>query len=327
VAGLNDPAQVVRLRGTSVEVSRFGLGTAFIGTAAAPAEQDRAIAAVTAALRSGVRYYDTAPLYGLGHAERLLGRALAGQPREAFTVLTKVGRPVRPGPDGQPASVFDFSEAAALRSLEESLGRLGLDRADIVLVHDPDDYYDEAMSGAYPALRKLRSDGVVGAIGAGVNHAWLAAKVVRDANPDCVLVAGRYTLLDQRALDELLPLCAKRGVAVLIGGVFNSGILASPVDGACFDYAPASQKMLERARRIEEVCSRHRVPLKAAALQFPLGHPAVSSVVSGCRSPAEVEENLRMLRLEIPAGLWDDLRAEGFLHAEAPTPDRRAAGI
>ena len=192
---------------------------------------------------------------------------------------------------------------------------------DIALVHDPDDHYEEALAGAFTALQGLRSEGVVRAIGVGVNHAWLAARLVRDADPDCVLVAGRYTLLDQRALDELLPLCQERGVALIVGGVFNSGILADPVERAFFDSAPASREVITRARRLAEACARHEVPLKAAALRFPLGHPTVAAVLSGCRSVAEVEENLVLLRRRVPRGLWADLRAKGLVRDDAPWPD------
>lgn len=319
----SDPVHGVRLGASPVTVSRFGLGTAFIGKAAAEGRTDEAQATVLAALGAGVRYLDTAPLYGLGEAERVLGQALAGRPRSSFTISTKVGRHPATDRGGKPVAVFDFSAAATQRSLEQSLARLQLDRVDIVLVHDPDDHYDEALTGAYSVLHRLRSEGVVGAIGTGVNHAALAARVIRDADPDCVLVAGRYTLLNQQALEELLPLCAERGVAVLAGGAFNGGILAAPGPGATYDYVPAAPEVLQRARRLEQVCERHGVPLRAAALQFPLGHPAVASVVCGCQRPAEVEDTLDMFRIPVPASFWKELVAEGLLRADVPLPATR----
>ena len=315
-----DPLQAVRLGGSAVNVGRFGLGTAFVGIAAAQGRADEALDAIRAALRAGVRYFDTAPLYGLGHAERLLGQALAGQTRGSFTVSTKVGRHPATDAGGKQVSVFDFSAAATMRSLEQSLARLQLDRVDIVLVHDPDDHYHEALTGAYPVLQRLRSEGVVGAIGVGVNDASLAARVIRDADPDCVLVAGRYTLLDQRAADEVLPLCAERGVAVLAGGVFNGGILAAPRPGAWYDYVPAPLEVLRRARRLQRLCARHGVPLRAAALQFPLGHRAVASVVCGCQRPEEVEDTLDMFKVPVPSEFWQDLISEGLLSAADPLP-------
>lgn len=283
------------------------------------------------AWQRGVRFFDTAPLYGHGLAERRLGRALAGRARDDFVLATKVGRLLRKDAPSDPRQpfwkgvppvnpVFDFSYDGVLRSVEESLERLGLDRVDILHVHDPDEHCDEALAGAYPALDRLRSEGAIGAVGAGMNQVELLLRFAREADFDCFLVAGRYTLLDQTALPELLPLCQERGLAVIAGGVYNSGILADPSPGARFDYALAPGPVLERAQRLQAVCAHHGVPLPAAAIQFPLAHPAVASVLVGARSAAELEESLRFLSLAIPADLWAELRSQGLLPEGAPVP-------
>jgi len=304
----------VALGRRGLEATRLGLGTAPLGGLYEPVADEDAEAVVRRALELGVRLFDTAPLYGSGLAEERLGRVLRERPRDDVVLSTKVGRLLRPGLppeavfEGAPplGPVFDFGYDATLRSLEESLERLGLDRVDVALIHDPDDHYAEAMDGAYPALERLRSEGVVGAIGVGMNQSELLCRFARDGDFDCFLLAGRYTLLDRSGADELLPLCLERGIAVLAGGVFNSGVLAS---GATYDYAPAPPEVLERVARLREACSRYEVPLEAAALQFPLGHPAVACVLAGCRSPEELEQDLRLLELELPAGLWDALGA------------------
>lgn len=285
---------------------------------------------VEGALELGLRLFDTAPLYGFGLAERRVGRVLRAAAREDYVLSTKVGRLLRPDAEPDPAQpyrgapavnpVFDFGYEATLRSFDESLQRLGLDRVDIVHVHDPDQHYEAALSGAYRALDRLRSEGVIGAVGAGMNQAEMLARFAREAEFDCFLVAGRYTLLDQVALAELLPVCQERGIAVIAGGVFNSGILANPGPGAMFDYAPAPPDLIGRAGRIGEVCARWGVPLKAAAVQFPLGHPAVASVLVGCRSVEELDEDVRMFAHPVPPGLWDELKHDGLLAAGAPVP-------
>jgi D-threo-aldose 1-dehydrogenase len=198
---------------------------------------------------------------------------------------------------------------------------LGLDRIDILHIHDPDNHYDEAISGAYRALDRLRADGAIGAVSAGMNQAEMLTRFAGEGDFDCFLLAGRYTLLDQIALKDLLPECIKRGIAIIAGGVYNSGILADPKPGAHYNYQTAPAELLERARRIRDVCARHDVPLKAAAVQFPLGHPAVACVVIGCRNAAQLDESLEMFALEIPPKLWRDLKAERLLPAEAPTPE------
>jgi D-threo-aldose 1-dehydrogenase len=215
-------------------------------------------------------------------------------------------RPRSAGCCGAPPfeAYFDFSYDAALRSLDESLGRLGLDRVDIALIHDPDDHYDEALAGAYRALARLRDEGVVRAIGVGMNQTGLLCRFAREADPDCFLVAGRYTLLDRSAADELLPLCEERRIAVIAGGVFNSGVLA---DGDTYDYSPAPPAVLERATELRAICARRDVPLTAAAVQFPSRHPAVACVLVGCRSAQEVEADARLFDLELPESLWQEL--------------------
>jgi D-threo-aldose 1-dehydrogenase len=275
--------------------------------------EDEARATIDRAWEAGVRFFDTAPLYGSGLSERRLGAALRGRPRDEYVLSTKVGRLLAPGepsplfPGAPPAAaVFDFSADGVRRSLAESLERLGLDRVDIVLIHDPDDHLGQALAEAYPALEELRSQGVVRRIGVGMNQWQALARFVRETDVDCVLVAGRYTLLDRSAIDELLPLCEARGCGVFAGGVFNSGLLAG---GATFDYQPASRERVARARELAATCERWGVPLKAAALQFPLRHPAVESVLVGCRTAAEVDEDLALLDVPIPAALWADLGA------------------
>jgi D-threo-aldose 1-dehydrogenase len=243
-------------------------------------------------------------LYGSGLAERRLGAVLTTKPRDAFAVSTKVGRLLEPEAPAWEGSYFDFSYDGAMRSLESSLDRLGLDRVDVALVHDPDDHYEEALDGAFRALAGLRDEGVVRAIGAGMNQTRMLARFAREADPDCFLVAGRYTVLDRDAADELLPLCVERGIAVIAGGVFNSGILAG---GTTFDYEAASPEVVARVEGLRGTCTRHGVPLPAVAVQFPLRHPAVTCALVGCRTPAEVAEDVRLADLELPAALWDEL--------------------
>jgi D-threo-aldose 1-dehydrogenase len=291
------------------ELGRLGLGTAPLGGLYEAVDEETAHAVVDGAWELGVRTFDTAPYYGSGLAEQRLGAALCDRPRNDFVVSTKVGRLLRPGPSawhGAPAleAYFDFSYDAALRSLEESLGRLGLDRVDVALVHDPDDHYDEALAGAYRALARLRDEGVVRAVGVGMNRSELLRRFAREADLDCFLLAGRYTLLDRSGADELLPLCAERGIAVIAGGVFNSGVLAG---GDTYDYESASSDVLGRVDRLRKACAEWDVPLPAAALQFPLRHPAVTTIVVGCRTPEEVAEDVRLLEQELPAGLWQEL--------------------
>jgi D-threo-aldose 1-dehydrogenase len=338
-----DHAERVPLGRTELEVTRLGFGGASIGGLFRYVEDDDAIATVRHAWDLGVRYFDTAPLYGYGASERRIGRALADQPRDGFVLSTKVGRLVRDvaaiAPDADvdrqlrggredayyvvPSElrmVFDYSGDGVRRSIEESLERLGLDQIDIALIHDPDDHWAEAIDGAWPALERLRADGVIRAVGAGMNQSAMLTRFVRETSMDAVLVAGRYTLLDQGALRDLLPACLERGVSVLVGGVMNSGVLVDPRPGARFDYAPAPADVIERARRIGEVCSRHDVSLRAAAMQFPMAHPAVASLVAGVRSVDHLDEYPALLAQPIPTDLWAELRHEGLIVAGAPVP-------
>jgi D-threo-aldose 1-dehydrogenase len=293
-------------------------GAAPIAGLYAPVSEETAAGTLAAAWAAGIRAFDTAPHYGVGVSERRLGAFLAGQPRDEFTVCTKVGRLLVPaagdvqGEEGfygiPPLTrVRDYSRDGVRRSLEESLDRLGLDRVDIVLIHDPDDFMEQAAGEAYPALASLRDQGVVRAIGAGMNSASALAWLAERCDLDCVLAAGRYTLLDQSAAEALFPLCQRRGVAVLAAGVFNSGILAGPDDGGTYDYAPAPPAVVARARRMRDACARHGVPLPAAALQFTLRHPAVTAAVVGARSAEEITEDVSYLSIPVQDVLWAEL--------------------
>ena len=339
-----EPLETAEIGSTGLRVTGVGLGGAALGGLYSDVPEEKAIDTVVRALDLGVSYLDTAPQYGHGKSERFLGRALAGVERTRYTISTEVGRVLVPVSQPREGSafanlpplepVFNYSKGGVLRSLEESLERLGLERVDIALIHDPDEgesvvrvtfgepvHYRQALDEAWPTLEQLRSRGAVKAIGAGMNQWQALASFVRDTDLDCVLLAGRYTLLDQSALAELLPLCERRGVSVILGGPYNSGILASDLSPeATYFYSKVPPDVLERARSIKAVCDRHGVPLKAAALQFVLSHPAVVATIPGARSPAEVEENLEMARVSIPRDLWDELRAEGHIPEQAPTP-------
>ncbi len=302
-------------------------GGAPIGGLYAPVSAEVAAGTLAAAWAAGIRAFDTAPHYGSGLSERRIGEFLAGRPRAEFTVSTKVGRLlVAADGDTQGVEGFygappltrvrDYSRDGALRSLEESLRRLGLDRVDIALIHDPDDFLAEAADGAYRALAELRAQGTVRAIGAGMNSAAALAWLVERCDVDCVLMAGRYTLLDDSAAATLFPLCLRRGVTVLAGGVFNSGILAGAGDGGTYDYAPAPPAVAARALRMRDACARHGVPLAAAALQFTLAHPAVTAAVVGARSPEEITSDVSYLSTHIPDALRADLEALSHDHED-----------
>lgn len=322
------------LGSTGVRVTELSFGAAGIGNLYRPITDEAAFATVDAAWDVGIRTFDTAPHYGLGLSERRLGAALRDRPRDSYTVSTKVGRLLEPNPQAGRGDdlahgfavpdthrrVWDFSADGVLRSLEASLERLGLDRVDVALLHDPDDHADQALREAYPALERLRDEGVIGAIGVGMNQCALPTRFLRETGIDVVLLAGRYTLLEQEGLAELLPEAAARGRSVIIGGVFNSGLLIAPEPGAMYDYAPAPQPVLDRALRLKAVAERHGVPLRSAALHFPHGHPAVVSVLTGARFPEEVRDTVEQLRHPVPAALWDELRAEALLAPDTPTP-------
>ena len=334
-----DPLEMVEIGTTGVHVTRVGMGCATIGGAATGGEKTgvqhhEGVQVARHALDVGVRYFDTAPLYGYGRSESRLGDVLSTAPRQQFAISTKVCRVLHPQAadqdadlDGIPAPDFDYSRDSVLRSLEQSLQRLGLDRVDIALIHDPDDHYREAMEGAFPTLAELRSQGVVKAIGAGMNQWEMLARFAPEADFDCFLMAGRYTLLDQTGL-ELLSLCEEKGIGVILGGPYNSGILASDLDPKVTHWMltqrgkreVAASEIVQRAIRIRSVCQRYGVPLKAATLQFGLGHSAVVSIVPGPKSVAEVDENLAMAGFPIPPELWEELRHEGFIPLDSPVP-------
>jgi D-threo-aldose 1-dehydrogenase len=313
-----------KLGRSQVPVTELSFGGAAIGNLFTPVDDEAARAAVDAAWAGGIRTFDTAPHYGLGLSERRLGKALAHKPRSEYVISTKVGRLLEPiaAPQGTdregfavPAHsrrIFDFSADGVRRSIEASLARLGLDRVDIALIHDPDDHGEQALREAYPALEKLRAERCLRAIGVGMNQAPMLTRFVTDTDIDVVLVAGRYTLLDQSAALALLPAALDRGVSVIAGGVFNSGLLAAPAAGATYDYRAAPDRLIAEARELAAVCDRFGVPLRAAAARFPLRHPAVASVLIGARSAAEITDAIRLRGTDIPAALWtalDDRRA------------------
>jgi D-threo-aldose 1-dehydrogenase len=323
-----------RLRAETPPLTELSLGCAQLGNLHHAMDDDTAGATVDAAWDEGVRYFDTAPHYGLGLSERRLGAALRTRPRSGYVLSTKVGRLLEPlaavrgqDTDGFAVAathrrVWDFSRDGVRRSLEESLQRLGLDRVDIVYLHDPDDHLEQVLAAGYPALEELRDEGVVAAIGAGMNRSPMLSELARNTDVDVLMLAGRYTLLEQGALDELLPVCERRGIGVVVAGVFNSGLLArrNPTEDATYDYVRAPAEVLDRARRIADVCERHGTTLPEAAIAFPLGHSAVVSVCVGARSPEQVRRNARLLGAEIPRELWDELSEERLLDPGAPVP-------
>lgn len=314
-----------RLGRSAVDVTELSFGGAAIGNLFTAVSDEAAAATVAAAWAGGIRTFDTAPHYGLGLSERRLGAALRQYPRDQYVISTKVGRllmpAARPHDDDTegfavPAAfrrVRDYSADGVRRSLEASLARLGLDRVDIALIHDPDDDGEQAFGEAYPALEELRAQGCIGAIGAGMNQTAMLTRFVIDTDVDVVLIAGRLTLLDQSAERDLLPAAQERGVSVLAGGVFNSGVLAVPESSSTYDYQAAPGGLLARAWRLEAVCAQFGVPLRAAAARFPMCHPAVASVLVGARSAAEICDAIALWQAEIPAALWAALRAEAHL--------------
>lgn len=320
--------------GTGVELTELGFGAAVVGNLYRETSDEEATAAVDAAWDAGIRYFDTAPHYGLGLSERRLGRALASRPREDVVVSSKVGRLLVPNedPQGQDTDGFavpddlrrerDYSRDGVLRSIEATLQRTGLDRLDVVYVHDPDEHWQQAADEAMPALADLRDQGVVRAVGAGMNQSAMLTRFLRETAADVVMLAGRYTLLEQDALDDVLPAAAELGKAVVAVGVFNSGILSRPRPpaDATYDYAQAPAELLERAGRIADVCERHGTTLPAAAVAFPLAHPAVVDVTLGMRTADQVRRNAGLLADPPPAALWAELRDAGLLRADAPVP-------
>jgi D-threo-aldose 1-dehydrogenase len=308
----------VSLGRTGLRVSRVGLGTAPLASAFWGNTEPTAVATARRAVDAGVTFLDTAPFYGLGESESRLGAALSGR-REGLVIATKVGRLLEAGPVGELQARFDFSYDAVRASLDTSLERLGVDRVDVVHIHDPDDHIDEAVAGAHRALVELRDQGVIDAVSLGTNSVATAATFLDRCDLDCVLVAGRFTLLDQSAV-PVIRQCADRGIAYLAAGVFNSGVLARPAEGAWYDYAPAARPLVDRALDIERVCRRHGVTLRAAALHFVLAQPDVTVVIVGMAAPAEVDENVAVVEVTVPDDLWTDLVEQGLLVAPEGGP-------
>jgi D-threo-aldose 1-dehydrogenase len=327
-----NPLEKKQIGQTGLQVTRLGLGGAPLGGLFRDVAEAAATQTIQRALALGINFMDTAPLYGHGKSEFYFGKALEGVQRDSYVLSTKVGRVLAPEEPGKlerdefdnPAPfrpVFDFSYDGVMRSFESSLKRLNLERIDILHIHDPDNYYEPAIRQAYPALAKLRGQKLIRAVGAGMNQAEMLVRFAREGDFYCFLLAGRYTLIDHSGLEELLPLCVEKHIGIIIGGPYNSGVLATGArPGAKFNYADAPREVLERVRRVEEVCGRHSVPLRAAALQFPLAHPAVVSVIPGARSSAELEENYRLLSYSIPADFWAELKRRKLLPEEAPEP-------
>jgi D-threo-aldose 1-dehydrogenase len=327
---------------SGLEVTVLGFGGAPLGDIYEVLDDPTAIATVETAAHTGITLFDAAPLYGQGMAEHRFGTALRRRPAGSFVLSSKVGRLLTPAPEGRTKTtryvgglsfnvVHDYSYDGALRSHEHSLLRFGLPSIDILLIHDADAWshgpvegpkrYREAMDGAYRALERLRAEKAIKAIGIGVNDPVYAARFLREGDFDCMLLAGRYSLLEQPALREVLPLAAEKRVGVMLGGVFNSGILATgSVSGARYNYTPAPPEIMQRVRKIERVCGAHGVPLPTAAMHFSLGGPAVASLVLGAVTPDEVERNMAALSSKVPVALWADLKAEGLLETSAPTP-------
>jgi D-threo-aldose 1-dehydrogenase len=331
---------------TKLDVTELGLGGAPMGGFRATIPDAEAAALIDAAYAEGVRYFDTSPFYGYGRSELRMGATLREKPRNEYVLSTKIGRvlhAMRPGEkrpadfreNGLPdfAPVFDYTYDGVMRSLEHSHLRLGLARIDIALIHDVDfwtikdravleERFKTVMDSGYKALDELRKAGVVGAIGVGINEADTSLRFIQAGDFDCMLLAGRYTLLEQGGLQEFLPECVKRNVSVILGGPYNSGILTGGVKaGATHDYAAAPAQLIEKAQKIESICQRHGVELGAAALQFPLLHPAVCSIIPGALGVAEVKQNAARLSAKIPVELWSELKREKLLDPNAPTPN------
>ena len=331
---------------TKLEVTELGLGGAPMGGFRANISDAEAVTLTNAGYEAGVRYFDTSPFYGYGRSELRMGAALREKPRDSYVLSTKIGRilhAMKPGEkppadfreNGLPgfAPEFDYSYDGVMRSLEHSHFRLGISRIDIVLVHDVDFWtiknrgildqrFKTVMDSGFKALDELRKAGVIGAIGVGINEADTSLRFIQAGDFDCMLLAGRYTLLEQGALDAFLPECVKRNVSVILGGPYNSGILTGGVKpGATHDYAAAPAPLVEKAQKIEAVCKRHGVELGAAAMQFPLFHPALCAVIPGALSIAEVKQNVGRMSAKIPADLWSELKREKLLDPAAPTPN------
>lgn len=327
---------------TGVELSEVGFGGAPLGDLFDKVAEADAQATLERAWEQGIRYYDTSPFYGYGKSEHRLGHCLRNKERDDFVLSTKVGRVFKPSRAAQFDSGFwvgglpfdfyhDYSYDGIMRSWEDSTQRLGINRVDLLLIHDLDSFFmdrrvfdahmGQLITSGWRALEELKNAGLIGGIGAGINQMDNMPHFLDAVDVDFFLVAVPYTLLAQEVLEAEFPACVERGVHFVIGAVFASGILVTgPVEGARYAYEPASPEIMEKTRRIEAVCKRHRVPLAAAALQFPLGHPNVSAVIPGAMAPWHIDNTLELYGREIPADLWAELKAEGLLHREAPTP-------
>ncbi len=335
------PSQKRKFGRVDLEVSAFGFGTAPIGNIFQPIAEAESDAMIQSAWEQGVRYFDTAPMYGHGLAELRTGHSLRWKNRDDYVLSSKVGRlltPARradirfaPWVDAAPFTMrFDYSYDGTMRAFEDSLQRLALERMDICFIHDIDvfsrgaeqpEVFRQAMDGCWRALEKLRSEGLVKAIGVGVNEWEVCLEALRQRDFDCFLLAGRYTLLEQDALDEFLPLCIERGAAVVVGGGFNSGILATGArPGAKYNYAPAPAAILDKVSKIEAVCAEYGVPLPAAALQFVVAHPAIPSFIAGTRNVGQLQQNLAWFGHPIPPAFWAELKRRGLLREDAPVP-------
>lgn len=336
-----NPSQRRRLGRVDLDVSAFALGTAPIGNLFKVVSEEESEAMFRTAWDAGVRYYDTAPMYGHGLAELRCGHSLRWKPRDDYVLSSKVGRLLKPARrsdidfapwrDGAAFSMaFDYSYDGTMRAFEDSLQRLAVERMDICFIHDIDVYtrgaeqpevFRRAMDGCWKALEKLRSEGSLKAIGVGVNEWEVCLEALKQRDFDCFLLAGRYTLLEQHALGEFLPLCEQRGAAVVVGGGFNSGILATGARaGARYNYAPAPADIMQRVAAIEKVCAEYAVPLPAAALQFVLAHPAIASFIAGACSVQQLQQNLDWFSHPIAPQFWRELQRRGLLREDAPVP-------
>ena len=315
-----NPTQSTTVGYTDVAVTRLGFGTAPLANMYRNIPEDDARVTVRHAYDSGIRLFDTAPLYGKGLAEERLGHVLSSYPRDSYTISTKVGRLLNAD---RSDFVYDYSRDGVMRSIEGSLERLQTDRVDVVLVHDPDveDCEQAAIDEAFPTLIDLREQGVIGAVGSGMNQWQMLGRFAEQVDVNCFLLAGRYTLLEQTSLD-FLEMCRQRNIGIFLGGVYNSGILAKgPGDEAKYNYQNAPSQILDKARRIQEICREHNVALNVAALHFAGGHPAVTSLVIGAESVDEVTNNIESMQANVPAALWQDLRDEELIDAGAPLPN------
>lgn len=335
------PNAMMKFGRVDLEVTAFGFGTAPVGNIFREIDEETSDAMFRTAWDAGVRYYDTAPMYGHGLSELRTGQSLRWKKRDDYVLSSKVGRILKPAKrssidfapwvNAAPFEIeFDYSYDGTMRSFEDSLQRMALERMDICFIHDIDvftrgseqpEVFEDAMDGCWKALSDLRDQGVVKAIGVGVNEWQVCHEALRRRDFDCFLLAGRYTLLEQDALDQFLPLCEERGAAVVVGGGFNSGILATgAVKGAKYNYSPALPDILEKVRKIEAVCADHDVPLPAAALQFVVAHPAIPSFIAGTRTVEQLNQNLEWFSHPIPASFWADLKSKALLREDAPVP-------